>query len=326
MGVSQFVDVSSFQGQIDWPLYVKWAKQWDGVSRVAIKVTEGTGYTDPRFEENRAGAIAAGIDHILYYHFARPDLNFASTEADWMNSVLTSIRLQDAIMLDYEQNAPQSTSEWAYEWLSRMEQLYPGKKIVLYSYDSFIRARLQDSRLTKWPLYLANYTYNPSARPACPAPWKAYDYLQYTDKATIPGIAGVVDADIYLKGDQPMSTIPVGWKDDGTTLTALNGVSVVQGFRSHILNTPDWNPGNVPLTAEFHSNHVLLHNLSVGSGQVQLFRDSLLWWTQAEGVVQEPFLGLELATAYQAIATLQKQSQAQPYIDKLNQIEALAKL
>jgi Peptidase_C39 like family len=100
--------------------------------------------------------------------------------------------------------------------------------------------------------------------------------------------------------------VPAGWKDDGKTLTAPNGVPVVMGFRNEVLNS-NWDAGNVPMAAEYATNNVLLHNSSVGAGTVQLFVKSLLWWTQRKGVVNEPQLGAEIAAAYALIASLKSQ-------------------
>lgn len=112
------------------------------------------------------------------------------------------------------------------------------------------------------------------------------------------------------QGDTSMP-IPAGWSDNGTTLTASNKVPVVAGFRQHILNAASWNSGNVPQEAEYHADQVLLHNAAVGAGQRQLFRDTLLWYTPAKNVVEEPYMGLELDAAYKQIAALQAQLAAQ---------------
>lgn len=96
--------------------------------------------------------------------------------------------------------------------------------------------------------------------------------------------------------------VPSGWKDDGKTLTAPNGVPVVLGFRQHILNTPAWNPENVPLEAEYEADPVLRHNPPVGPGQRQCFRDGMLWYTPTHGVIYEPEMGAELDAAYKALA------------------------
>ncbi len=79
-----FADISAYQGVIDWKAYHNWAKQWTGTSMVSMKSSEGIGFTDPRFVANRTGALSAGVDAIIYYHYGRPDLgNAPNLEADW---------------------------------------------------------------------------------------------------------------------------------------------------------------------------------------------------------------------------------------------------
>jgi hypothetical protein len=107
----------------------------------------------------------------------------------------------------------------------------------------------------------------------------------------------------YLQGGH-MSGIPQGWKDDGHTLTAPNNVPVVFGFRGKIL-AEDWDPGNTPTAPEYHAAQVQLHNPGLGAGQVQVFRDKVLWYTAQKGVIDEPYIGLELKAAYDKIAALQ---------------------
>jgi hypothetical protein len=103
--------------------------------------------------------------------------------------------------------------------------------------------------------------------------------------------------------------VPTGWKDDGTTLTATNGIPVVHGFRNEVINS-NWDAANVPLMAEAASNSVLLHNSSVGAGTYQLFQSSMLWWTQSKGVVNEGQLGSEIFAAYNKINSLNSQAEA----------------
>lgn len=55
---------------------------------------------------------------------------------------------------------------------------------------------------------------------------------------------------IIVFGRNTMSTVPAGWHDDGTTLTAPNGKTVGHGFRWMILNDPNWNPNLWPVEGE----------------------------------------------------------------------------
>jgi lysozyme len=331
----QFVDISAFQGNIDFVAYRKWAASFDGIARIAIKATEGTGFIDPNFATNRAKALSAGIDVLLLYHFARPDLgNNASAEANFMHSTIGNVRDSDLIVLDYEVSSPQATGAWAYAWLSQQEANY-GKLPGIYAASAYIQQRLNDPRLTKYPLWLANWQFSPDARPPVPPPWTSYEFVQFTDNGVnIPGINSTVDVNIYLGKEEipSMTTIPTGWTDDGVTLKGPDGTPVSLGFRQHILADPNWDPANVPLEAEHHDLIIEQSNASLGAGQSQMFRWKRLEYTQKMGVF-EGWLGQELLwyqKQYQAllqkIADLQQQLNAdqsqvatlQAEIDKLN--------
>jgi len=197
----QFADISGFQPNIDWHAY----RQWSNV--VAMKTSEGVGFTDPTFSAHRAGAIAAGIGTILYYHFARPDLgNDPVAEANYQQSVVGAIRENDIIVLDYEVSDARANADWAYRFLAQQALNY-GKLPAIYASDAYIRERLQDSRLAQYPLWLAYWTYDAAMRPQCPPPWQSCLALQYTDRAAnVPGVPGTVDANIFL-GSEAMTEV-----------------------------------------------------------------------------------------------------------------------
>jgi hypothetical protein len=88
------------------------------------------------------------------------------------------------------------------------------------------------------------------------------------------------------------SMIPTGWHDDGTTLTAPNGVHVVHGFRSYVL-AHNWASDNLPLAPEFGAQQLEAINPSTGGGTCQYFRWVVLEYTQARGVF-EMWVGGEL--------------------------------
>ena len=86
--------------------------------------------------------------------------------------------------------------------------------------------------------------------------------------------------------------IPTGWHDDGTTLTASNGVPITHGFREYVL-AHNWASDNLPLAAEFGAGQLEGINPSVGGGSCQFFRWIVLEYTQARGVF-EMWVGQEL--------------------------------
>lgn len=122
-----------------------------------------------------------------------------------------------------------------------------------------------------------------------------------------------------------MPTIPQGWKDDGTTLTAPNNIPVVRGFRDHVL-TSNWEPNNWPLNAEYAANPVEQSNPSLGAGTAQDFRWKRLEWTAKNGVM-EGWIGQELIWYQQRYAQLQPQiSTLQGEIAKLQALPIAANL
>jgi hypothetical protein len=106
---------------------------------------------------------------------------------------------------------------------------------------------------------------DPLSRAACPGPNFPWDEL-FT----------------YLNGGAIMA-IPPGWSDDGTVLTAPNGIPVTQGFRQYIIDN-GWDKNNFPITAEYHADPLEHSNPKLGAGQRQEFRMGPLEYTPKKGV------------------------------------------
>jgi hypothetical protein len=105
-------------------------------------------------------------------------------------------------------------------------------------------------------------------------------------------------------GEDPVG-IPNNWHDDGSTLTAPNGVRVVQGFREWVLTHP-WNADDFPLAPEFGSPSIEPGNPAIGAGTRQDFRMTSLGWTQAHGVYRI-WVGQDLRALESELATTRTQ-------------------
>ena len=75
------VDVSHYQGQIDWPVLAS-----QGLQFVFIKATEGSASLDERFADNWAGAQAAGL-RVGAYHFFSYDTPGSSQAENFIAAV-----------------------------------------------------------------------------------------------------------------------------------------------------------------------------------------------------------------------------------------------
>lgn len=159
--------------------------------------------------------------------------------------------------------------------------------------------------------------YDPNSLRPGPRTYKASALQLVSATVAVPPWMPRPTSDIPPTGGQNMS-VPANWQDDGTTLTAPNGVHVVHGFRDYVLAN-NWDPANWPLAAERGLTTLELSNPSLGGGTQQLFRWTALEWTQAHGVFVA-WVGQELSyyqQQYQKIYDAYNQAQAQ-----IQQLEA----
>src|SRR5689334_16167508 len=76
-GSVQGMDVSGYQGNVDWQT------AWNNGARWAyVKATEGTGYTNPYFAQQYNGSYNIGMIRGSY-HFALPDRSSGAYQADY---------------------------------------------------------------------------------------------------------------------------------------------------------------------------------------------------------------------------------------------------
>lgn len=206
MANALFVDISSWNGAspINWQRYKPWSAQGDGISRILLRDDQGVGVPDSAFETYWRGAVAAGIDEIFVYHYAYPNLHpgdaGAVAEAQSMEQIVGArLRPNDKVMLDLEQNESRA---WALAFGQELLKWHPtASKPVLYDSDAHIRQFLQDAQLPAvFDLGLADWTFDPNSRPPCPPPWQSYTWLQFTDRLSVPGMPGTVDANVFLGG------------------------------------------------------------------------------------------------------------------------------
>ncbi len=134
--------------------------------------------------------------------------------------------------------------------------------------------------------------------------WEPRAHIQQYNNAMI--MSGVeVDYDRSIKSDfgqwtQGGTMVPTGWTDNGTTLTAPNGVHVVHGFRAKVL--AGWDAADIPLEGEHQVAHVENYYPS-DAGAIQTFRYTRLCYTAARGVYKMG-IGNELLGCEKALAAM----------------------
>ena len=190
------IDVSHWQGNIDWRQVAG-----AGKSFAIAKATEGVGYRDDKYAQNKAGAMGNGLKFGAY-HFARPENN-AVREADWF---VDNAAYEPGMLiptLDLERTGgrgPTGLTNWTKAWLTRVEERL-GVKAMIYMSPSFWRTNLNN---TRWfadngyeVLWIAHWGVSYPSAPAENWGGHGWTFWQYTSDGRVPGISGRVDLNRY---------------------------------------------------------------------------------------------------------------------------------
>jgi lysozyme len=184
------IDISRHQGIINW----KEVSKEERVKFVYIKATEGGTYQDPHYKRNLREARKKGLK-VGSYHFLR------TTSSIWLQflNIMTHIpsKKQDLVpMIDVEEcknwNAQQLQDSLSL--LARLIEKEYGKKPVIYTGQNFFIKRLNNDKITKYPLWIARYGDEP---PCIDYP---YTIWQFTQKGNLKGVSSKIDLNRFAPG------------------------------------------------------------------------------------------------------------------------------
>ena len=194
----RFVDVSRYQGLIDWAQVA--AAGYKGAmlktvstNRKLSKRADGL-YIDPTFESNYRNAKAAGLDVGVYYYTYATSEAMADAELALLRQAVRGKELTLPVAVDVEENKlkPMSTLDltnltaYALEQVERM-----GFYAQLYTYTHYSNMELDMGRLAnRWDVWLSDTTGR------TPAVGYHYNAHQHTSEGSVPGISGNVDLNV----------------------------------------------------------------------------------------------------------------------------------
>ena len=193
----RFVDVSRYQGLIDWAQVA--AAGYKGAmlktvstNRKLSKRADGL-YIDPTFETNYRNARAAGLDVGVYYYTYATSEAMADAELALLRQAVYGKELTLPVAVDVEDNRlgkldKQSLTDLTAYALHEVEQM--GFYAQLYTYTGY-KYELDMARLSsRWDVWLADYTGK------TPNVTFNYNAHQHTSKGSVPGITGNVDLNV----------------------------------------------------------------------------------------------------------------------------------
>lgn len=189
------IDVSSYQGKIDWKM-VKSMKEDDVfITYAFIKATEGISSVDPYFQRNWREAPKAGIVCGAYHYF------IPKKSGLWQaRFFLQTVKFEEGDLppvIDVEQLngvSPEKMRKELKEFIQHVEKKTKVKPIIysgLVFYKDYLRGYFD-----AYPLWIAHY-YQSELSAGSNTKWF---FWQHSDKARITGINHVVDFNAF-RGD-----------------------------------------------------------------------------------------------------------------------------
>ncbi len=198
------IDVSSYQGDIDWPQVYN-----AGYRFAFVRASWGNQippvYIDDYFETNMQNGHAAGM-LIGAYHFAYPEYTDPVSEAHHFLNVAEDYLIEGYLRpgLDLEDDpgfdsypyrlGKEALSNWVHEWMNTVKN-ETGIEPIIYVNSHYANNYL-DTSIADYDLWIAHWTYNPDIPPNTGV-WDSWDFWQYSDSGSVPGISGDVDLDVF---------------------------------------------------------------------------------------------------------------------------------
>jgi len=193
MSTVKGIDVSTFQGVIDWNKVKK-----NEVQFAILRGSYGRTGKDEKFELNYKNAKAAGVP-VGYYHYTYADtIEKATQEANFVIGILKGKQFEYPIWFDIEDKSIAGLSAATLTKIAKTfcdKVAAAGYYVGIYASKGWLTSKLDVKALKDYDVWVAQWndkcTYT-----------GAYTMWQYSDSGKIKGISGNVDKD-YAYKDYP---------------------------------------------------------------------------------------------------------------------------
>ncbi len=192
------VDVSAHQGLIDWEMVKN-----SGIEFAVIRAgyrgsTEGRLYEDEQFRYNIESAQSAGLPVAVYFYSQAITTEEAVKEAQFVCELLEDYTLELPVFYDWEHGdgsgrisgaSGMPITDFAVAFCEEIKTA--GYEAGMYFNLDYGYHHLDLLRLQEYTLWLAEYNLPPTFS-------YHFDWLQYSDGGTVPGISTTVDMDLMM--------------------------------------------------------------------------------------------------------------------------------
>jgi lysozyme len=210
------IDVSYYQGTIDFTKV-----KASGRDFAIARVSDGTGFADPKFSTYWPAMKSAGLIRGVYQFFrpAQDPIAQANLLVDTIEKLgRDPTDLPPVMDIEVTDNQSATTVRANMKkWLDQVEAKI-GRKPIIYT-AAFMSSTIGNG-WTAYPLWVANYGV---MCPTMPSDWTKWKFWQSSSTGSIPGISGGVDVDEWngtlqelVDWANPMTPMPDAGTGPGT--------------------------------------------------------------------------------------------------------------
>lgn len=194
------IDISRHQGDINWELLKKGREEEKPLEFIYMKATEGSDFTDSRFEENFKKAKEHGFIRGAYHYFSLH--SSGSKQADMFIKTVKLEKDDLPPVIDVEERA-KNKDQFIKElkiFISKIESHY-GVKPIIYSYKKYKEKYLSEPYFDKFQMWIAHYYVS---RLDENIEWLMW---QCSDRGDVMGIEENVDINIFNGSKEQLRSI-----------------------------------------------------------------------------------------------------------------------
>lgn len=231
MTVKKGIDVSKWQGVIDWDKV-----KAQGIDFVMLRAGYGQNNIDEQFVRNADECTRLGIPFGVYWFSYAGTVERARQEAKYCIEAIKPYRIEYPIAFDFEYDSvdylagkgitttKKLASDMARAFLEKIEAA--GHYPMLYTNADYLARYFDGELAAKYDIWLAQWPKNPDPE----KPPRSVGIWQYSNVGRVPGI-------VNGKGNVDMNA---AYKDYPALIAEMEGYKVVYHTREEIKEKADW--------------------------------------------------------------------------------------
>ena len=186
------IDVSSYQGKIDWKKVKEMREDELRIRFAFIKATEGLMHVDPYFQRNWREAPKAGVICGAYHYFKPAKSGLWQAKFFLQNGKPEKGDFPPVVDVEELNGVSPAAMRAELKAFVKHIEKQTGIKPIIYTGISFFNDYLKED-FSDYPLWIAHY-YKPELKVSKETQWK---FWQHSDIATIDGINHATDMNVF---------------------------------------------------------------------------------------------------------------------------------